>query len=170
MIEANQISLVLDNLRSCHNVGSIIRTADGFGCRRFVFIGTTPYPKLAADQRLVHAQEKQTRQIHKTALGAERFIKGHYHSKPGDFINHCLKTQESLIVLEQTATSKDLRSYKPRQTGQIYLVVGAEILGVSQEIIKASSTQLMLPMAGHKKSFNVSVVAALGLYHLLNYR
>ena len=169
MISADQISLVLDNLRSCHNVGSIIRTADGFGCRRFVFIGTTPYPKLANDQRLVYAQDKQTRQIHKTALGAERFIKGHYHPKPGDFIKHCLSDQESLIVLEQTAVSQDLRDYRPQQSGLIYLVVGSEISGVSQEIIKAGSTQLMLPMAGHKSSFNVAVAAALGLYHLLNH-
>ena len=92
--------LVLDNLRSCHNVGSIIRTAVGFGWTQFIFLGTTPYPQLENDERLPHAQQRQTRQIAKAALGAEKFINGQHFAQTATFLAQVSPT--NLICLETT--------------------------------------------------------------------
>ena len=120
------LTLVLDNLRSCHNVGSIIRTANGFGCRRFAFIGTTPYPRLAADKRLPHAIDRQTGRIKKTALGAEEEIEGRHFATAADFL---ATASGQLICLEQTPDATPLDAWRPARGD--YLVFGHELDGVS---------------------------------------
>ena len=156
------ITLVLDNLRSCHNVGSIIRTADGFGQRRFVFLGTTPHPRLSGDPRLAYQSLKQTRQIAKTALGAEQNIQGRYYAKTQDFLQ--VKNDWPIVCLEQTPDGRALKEYRLKQP--IYLVVGNEIDGVSEELLGLSSERLTIPMSGDKESFNVAVAAGIALYQL----
>jgi 23S rRNA (guanosine2251-2'-O)-methyltransferase len=69
-----QIILIIHNIRSTHNVGSLMRSADGFGVKHIYLTGYTPYPKKENDQRLPHIYEKMTKQINKTALGAENNI------------------------------------------------------------------------------------------------
>lgn len=156
------ITLVLDNLRSCHNVGSIIRTADGFGQRRFVFLGTTPHPRLPGDRRLAHQSLKQTKQIAKTALGAEQNIQGLYCAKTQDFLQ--AKKDWPIVCLEQTPDGRPLREYRLERP--VYLVVGNEIDGVSEELLDCSSERLTIPMSGDKESFNVAVAAGIALYQL----
>ena len=157
--EAAGLTLVLDNLRSCHNVGSIIRTADGFGCRRFAFIGTTPYPRLAADGRLPHLIRRQTARIAKTALGAEKEIDGRYFETAASFLSG---GGGRLICLEQTPGSRPLASWRPADGDR--LVLGNELDGVGPELAAAGDC-LFIPMAGNKESFNVAVAAAIALYH-----
>ena len=153
------LTLVLDNLRSCHNVGSIIRTANGFGCRRFAFIGTTPHPKLAADARLPHQIKRQTNRIAKTALGAETEIAGRYFNDAEAFL---AEGGGRLICLEQTSGSKPLSTWQPRSGDR--LIVGNELDGVSAGLI-AEADCLFIPMRGSKESFNVAAAVAIALYH-----
>ena len=155
--------IVLDNLRSCHNVGSILRTADGFGCQDVIFIGTTPYPQLADDQRLPHAAQRQTKMIAKTALGAEATINGQCFSNAQSW----LATVDSglIVSLEQTPDSQSLFDYLPK-TKVDYLVVGSEINGIDSLILKNSHQKIKIPMSGRKESFNVAVAAGIALYHL----
>ena len=158
------IIVVLDNLRSCHNVGSILRTANGFGCQSFVFIGTTPYPRTETDERLPHAISRQNKQIAKTALGAEADICGQHYAEVSAFLQN-KEPNRPLICLEQTPQSQALSSYRPK--GGIYLVFGGEIEGVSSQILEAAEEHLSIPMLGRKESFNVAITAAIALYQLV---
>jgi len=158
-----KITLVLENLRSCHNVGSILRSADGFGVDSVVFVGTTPYPQLLNDSRLPHIRRKQTAAIAKTALGAETH--SHKYTYIQD-IDHLLKqlTNTPLYALEQSATSTSLREFLVDAT-HITLVVGNEVDGVSDEVLRCSE-HLEIPMHGKKESFNVAVATAIALYQI----
>lgn len=157
----DKLTIVLDNLRSCHNVGSIIRTAEGFGCRRFAFVGITPHPELAADQRLAHQIRAQTAKISKTSLGAEVDIAGRHFPTPDEF----LRTAGDGVItcLEQTPQSIKLAAWQPR--GRSYLVFGNELQGVSSALLKAAGLVVTIPMRGRKESFNVAVAAGIALYH-----
>ncbi|MEM6997620.1 MAG: TrmH family RNA methyltransferase [Patescibacteria group bacterium] len=159
-----QIILVLDNLRSCHNVGSILRTANGFGVRHIEFVGTTPYPELADDLRLAHMISKQSSQIAKTALRAEQDISGHYHNDIAAFLEK-QSADRPIVCLEQSEGSVSLPEYQP--AGPIYLVVGNEVDGVSAEFMSAADTIVEIPMRGSKESFNVAVSTGIALYSLL---
>ena len=155
------IRLVLDNLRSIYNVGSILRTAEGFGVRAVSFIGSSPYPELKDDPRLPHLRRRQTTQIAKTALGAEQLIEAQYFSDCSAFLE---ANSWPIVCLEQTESSSLLADYQPTQ--DICLVLGAETRGVSPELIEAASDCLQMPMLGQKESFNVAVACGIALYHL----
>ena len=155
-----RLILVLDNLRSCHNVGSIIRTANGFKQQRFIFIGSTPYPAIARDQRLPWAVEKQTRLIAKTALGAEQEIEGEHFEDAADFLR--VREKIELVCLEQTDRGQKLADYLWPTSA--YLVFGNELAGVSPAILTVAETHLQIPMLGNKESFNVAVAAGIALY------
>ena len=155
-----KLTLVLDNLRSCHNVGSIIRTANGFGHRHFVFLGTTPYPLIANDRRLEYQIKKQTQQIQKTSLGAEKEIIGQYFQTADDFLQQT--RNPNLICLEQTEQSQLLSDYQPKEDN--YLIFGNEINGISPLLLKKAATCLMIPMLGSKESFNVAITVGITLY------
>ncbi|MCY4010500.1 MAG: hypothetical protein OXF30_00305 [Candidatus Saccharibacteria bacterium] len=158
-----QIILVLDNLRSCHNVGSLIRTANGFNCLQFVFLGTTPYPEIKNDHRLPHQINRQAKQIHKTALGSELMIEGQYFQSANSFLKH--KKSLPLLCLEKTDKSQSLVSYAIEKSG-FYLVVGSEVNGISSILLDKADHHLDIPMLSVKKSFNVTIATAIALYHL----
>ena len=155
------LTLVLDNLRSCHNVGSIIRTANGFNHYDFIFLGITPYPCLENDRRLKYRAKQQTAQISKTSLGAEKEIRGKYFQEAAEFLQH--KNDSQLICLEQSRHSRNLGDF--RRAENCYLVVGNEITGISAQLMKKAQTHLMIPMLGSKESFNVAVATGIALYH-----
>ena len=161
LTDMHELTLVLENLRSCHNVGSIIRSAEGFGRLQFIFIGTTPYPEIENDRRLKYQILRQTKQIGKTALGAEQKIKGRYFKDVAEFLEQA--EDNDLICLEQTPKSLNLADYRLKNNS--YLIVGNEIDGVCDQVIKKSTTCLMIPMVGKKESFNVAVAAGIALYH-----
>ena len=156
------LTIVLDNLRSCHNVGSIIRTANGFKTHNFIFIGTTPYPALKNDRRLNYQIIKQTKQIAKTSLGAELTIKGTYYSTHAEFLQS--KTSDLLICIEQTVTSQALNEFQLSQDA--YLVFGNEVEGISKNLLSVADHHLIIPMDGTKESFNVAVTSGIVLYTL----
>lgn len=157
-----EIIVIAHNIRSTHNVGSIFRTCEGFGVRRLILSGYTPYPATPGDKRLPHIAEKLTAQIHKTALGAEMLVPFEHQDTP-DLGTLALAGYE-LIALEQTATSVQLRDYRPSQ--KIALLLGEEVHGITQELLAQCRTAVEIPMKGSKESFNVSVATGIALYQL----
>ncbi len=156
------IVLIAHNIRSTHNVGAFFRTCDGFGVTKIIFTGYTPYPTLENDTRLPHFSDKLTRQIHKTALGAEMHVPFEYYEMPP--IEALKREGYALIGLEQDERSIHLREYHP--PAKVALLLGNEIDGIYPEFRAQCDTIVEIPMQGHKESFNVSVAAGIALYHL----
>lgn len=157
-----EIILIAHNIRSTHNVGAFFRTADGFGIKKVIFSGYTPYPTLEDDTRLPHFADKLTRQIHKTALGAETMVPfERYDEAPLDE----LKSKGYKIVgLEQDERSILLPDYHVPE--KVALLLGNEIDGIYPELRVKCDDLIEIPMHGAKESFNVSVAAGIAMYHL----
>lgn len=161
------IILIVHNVRSAHNVGSLLRTADGLGIERVYFTGYTPYPALENDNRLPHLRDKIERQIDKTALGAQKSVPWRHAEHIGDVIKKLKADNFVIAALEQTAKAKSLPKFKPH--GNIALVVGNEVEGLDNEVLALADIHLQIPMLGAKESFNVAVSGAIALYHLNNF-
>src|SRR3989344_5272051 len=157
------IILIAHNLRSCHNVGSLLRTADGLGVSKVYLTGYTPYPSYNGDSRLPHISAKLTRQIQKTALGAEITINWQHEPDVLRTITHLRKDGYAIAALEQTPDALELASYKP--DAKIAIIVGRETYGIEPEILAACDVALEIPMRGKKESLNVVQAAAIALYH-----
>jgi tRNA G18 (ribose-2'-O)-methylase SpoU len=157
-----EIILIAHNIRSTHNIGSIFRTCDGFGVKKIIISGYSPYPKLQNDKRLPHIVDKLTNQIHKTALGAEENVVFEYQELPS--FEKLRRQGYKIIGLEQDATSVMINHFKP--TGKIALLLGEEVYGLSNDLIEQCDELLEIPMSGKKESFNVSVAAGIALYAL----
>lgn len=156
------IVLIAHNIRSTHNVGAFFRTCDGFGVSKILLTGYTPYPTLEDDTRLPHFSDKLTRQIHKTALGAETTVAFEHHETPP--IDALKQAGYAIVGLEQDARSIPLSNYRPK--GKVALLLGNEIDGIYPEYRSQCDSIVEIPMHGHKESFNVSVAAGIALYHL----
>ena len=159
-----QIILIIHNVRSAHNAGALLRTADGLGVHKVVFSGYTPYPADRQDDRLPHLARKTNQAIHKTALGAETSVAWEKIDDIQGHLNHLRVEGYEIAALEQTATSQGLPGYKP--TNKVALLVGNEVNGLEIELLNSIGTHLQIPMLGSKESFNVAAAAAIALYHL----
>jgi 23S rRNA (guanosine2251-2'-O)-methyltransferase len=158
-----EIILIAHNLRSCHNVGSLLRTAEGLGVRQVIFSGYTPYPLGPDDARLPHLAQKIQRQIHKTALGAEDTIAWKHEEAIFDVLKRLQSEGYYVAALEQSPQATTLPELvAPAKTA---LVVGREVEGIEAEIIEACDQTVEIPMRGQKESFNVVQAAAMALYH-----
>ena len=156
------IIVIAHNIRSTYNVGSIFRTCEGFGVEKLILSGYTPYPLVKNDSRLPHITEKITRQIHKTALGAEQLVSFEYHETLD--LDHPDLAEYRLVALEQAPSSISLRNYQPPQN--IALLIGEEVHGITTELLAQVSDIIEIPMRGQKESFNVSVATGIALYEL----
>ena len=156
------VQLILHNIRSTHNVGSIFRTAEGFGVERIMLTGYTPYPTFPGDTRLPHVAEKLTKQIHKTALGAETMVPFVYASEPD--LAALRRSGYTIVGLEQDKRSIMLSEYTAPE--KIVLLLGEEVEGIQAELRDQCDTLLEIPMRGQKESFNVSVATGIALYAL----
>jgi len=161
----SEVILIAHNLRSCHNVGSLLRTADGLGVKRVVLTGYTPYPQLTGghDSRMPHEVAKLQKQIHKTALGAEATQSWEHEDSITDVIAALRADGYVIVAVEQTPRSMPLPSFAP--PAKIALLVGREVEGVEPEVLALCDQALEIPMSGHKESFNVVQAAAMALYH-----
>jgi 23S rRNA (guanosine2251-2'-O)-methyltransferase len=159
-----EIIIIAHNIRSTHNIGAIFRTAEGFGVSKIILSGYSPYPSHNGDVRLPHIAEKLTSQIHKTALGAEKLVPFEYSENP-NFA--ALRSQGFRIVgLEQTPDSIMLPVYESPE--KIALVLGEEVSGIPEEILRECDEYIEIPMYGQKESFNVSVATGIALYRLIH--
>lgn len=165
------ISLIVHDIRSTHNVGAFFRTCDGLGIDKIVFSGYTPYPTFEEDTRLPHFADKITRQIHKTALGAETVMPFEQKETLEEVINDLKADKTILIALEQHPSSMSPKQcvetiVKKYPGCKLALLLGNEIHGISDEILKQMDLVMEIPMQGLKESFNVSVAAGIALYEL----
>jgi 23S rRNA (guanosine2251-2'-O)-methyltransferase len=157
------IVLIVHNLRSCHNVGSLLRTAEGLGVSMLYLSGYTPFPALIDDPRLPHEAEKTTKQIRKTALGAELTQQWQHTTDIMQLITTLKGLGYTVAGVEQAKDSIALPEFTPPQ--KIALIVGREVEGLEFEVIAQCDKLLEIPMYGQKESFNVVQAAAMAIYH-----
>ncbi|MDL2342057.1 MAG: TrmH family RNA methyltransferase [Patescibacteria group bacterium] len=157
-----QLVIVAHNLRSAHNVGSLLRTAEGLGVQ-IILTGYTPYPLLAADNRLPHLAHKIHNQIHKTALDAESQPIWQRQESITDAISQLKAEGFTVLALEQTAAALPLPELVLPE--KLALIVGREVEGVEPEVLAVCDGAVVIPMFGRKESFNVVQAAAMAMYH-----
>lgn len=160
----NKIILIVHNIRSTYNIGSILRTADGFGVQKVFFTGYSPYPKTLNDARLPHIADKLDKQIHKTALGAEKTIDWEYADNPIVVIEKLKKRNMLIVGLEQNEKSRKINEVKYSQ--DVAILIGEEVNGIEDRLLKMLDEIIEIPMNGQKESFNVSVATGIALYAL----
>ena len=156
-----EITIVLHNIRSTFNVGSILRTAEGFGVKRAICTGYTPYPAQPSDTRLPHIRDKITAQIHKTALDAEVMVPVEHYETLDEWL---AQNTLPIVALEQATNSVTLGEYIP--PARFVLLLGEEVHGIEQRYIEQCDAIVEIPMVGQKESFNVSVATGIALYAL----
>lgn len=157
-----EIIVIAHNIRSTHNIGAIFRTCEGFGVKKIIISGYSPYPRTKCDTRLPHIADKLTEQIHKTALGAEAMVPFEYNEKPE--LVDLKHAGYRIIGLEQDNRSIMLPDYKVPD--KIALILGEEVHGLTDELRSSCDDIVEIPMFGQKESFNVSVAAGIALYAL----
>ena len=144
------ISILVENVRSVHNVGSIFRTADGFGAEKIYLTGYTAYPPRD--------------DLHKTALGAEKSVPWEYYEEPIIAAKTIKKNNIPLILVEQTHRSQSI--YGIEFQFPVCFIIGNEVSGVSEELSSLADIHIEIPMRGIKQSLNVSVAAGVIGYEL----
>ena len=159
------VVLVAHNLRSTHNVGSLLRTAEGLGVNKVYLTGYTPYPVSDNDSRLPHESAKLTKQIQKTALGAEEFVDWDHKNDINAVIEELKDKAYSVVGLEQLPHSVPLSDYNPQDN--VAVILGREVEGLEPEVADLCDTIIEIPMRGKKESFNVVQAAAIALYDIM---
>jgi tRNA G18 (ribose-2'-O)-methylase SpoU len=158
-----RVCLVAVDVRSTFNVGSLFRSCDGFGAELFL-VGISPHPVRSNDSRLPHIAQKAEREIAKTALGAEKSVRWQYAESLESCIEVLKKDGFRVVAIEQSSSSRELMSLEGK--GNIALVLGREVTGLSESELGLCSEVFEIPMRGQKESFNVSVAAGIALYQI----
>jgi 23S rRNA (guanosine2251-2'-O)-methyltransferase len=155
-----QVVLIAHDIRSAHNVGAFFRTADGAGVEKIFLTGYTPVP--ASKKFMLTTAEKQ---IQKTALGAEKTMTWEKRETIDALLQELKNDGYKLYVLEQDEKSVAYDTYP--EASKIALLVGNEVDGVPEVLIRQADAILEIPMRGNKNSLNVSVATGVVLYELL---
>lgn len=149
-VEKYPIVIVLDNVRSQNNIGSVFRTADAFRIEKVVLTGICSIPP--------------NKEIHKTALGAESSVVWEYFEKCTDAIESLKKAGYIIISIEQVKGSISLEKFTIDQNAKYALVLGNEVKGVDQEVVQTSDCAIEIPQEGTKHSLNVSITAGIVMW------
>lgn len=144
------IIVVLDNIRSLHNIGSVFRTADAFLLESIYLCGICATPP--------------HNEIHKSALGAEDSVPWEYFAQTTTAVQKLLEQQYRIIAIEQTEKSISLEKYTIEPNQKYALVFGNEVKGIQQEVINMCNQSIEIPQFGTKHSFNISVSAGIVLW------
>lgn len=144
------ITVILDNVRSMHNIGSIFRTSDGFAIEKIYLCGITAQPP--------------HREIEKTALGATQSIEWVYSADISELILKLKEFRYTIIAIEQADNSVMLNDFQPKTSEKYALIFGNEVNGVSDEAMKLIDTCIEIPQFGTKHSFNIVVSAGIVLW------
>lgn len=153
------VTLVLDNIRSLHNVGSAFRTADAFRIEKIYLTGITGTPP--------------HREIQKTALGATESVAWEYSERTDLVIRKLKEAGYSIVIVEQTTDSLPLQTFFAEKEKKYCLVFGNEVHGVSEEAIALGDLALEIPQSGTKHSLNISVclgIVVWEIFRTLNFR
>ena len=146
-------AVLLDNIRSAWNVGSILRTADGFGFTNAYLCGITPTPEVDA--------------VRKTALGAEEFITWSYHKDAAKLVKSLKLEGWKVGALEEDQRAISISQFpKSKSLGQLVLMLGSEVTGVDPDLLDLADYILYIPMRGKKRSFNVANAFSIAAYAL----
>lgn len=145
-----RLFIILNNIRSALNVGAIFRTADAAGVSKIFLCGYTPTP--------------EDNKVKKTALGAENFVPWEKHFQVWRVLEKLKKEGVQIVALEQTPKSIDYRKFKPRFP--VALIVGNEVSGLSDKILKYVDKIIAIPMYGKKESLNVAVAFGIAVYKI----
>ncbi len=150
------VAVVLDNVRSMHNVGSVFRTADAFLISAIWLCGYTPRPP--------------HRDIRKTALGATETVEWHYAPTTGEAIAALREKGFRPFAIEQVENSTPLQEFSFSATEKIALIFGNEVGGVGADVLQQCEGSLEIPQFGMKHSLNISVAAGIVLWELVGKR
>lgn len=148
----NPVVVVLDNIRSMHNVGSVFRTADAFLIEAICLCGYTPQPP--------------HRDIHKTALGATESVDWLYLSSALEAVQQLKQNGYKVYGIEQAEGSISLENFSKQPEDKIAVVFGNEVEGVNEEVLKYCDGCIEIPQSGMKHSLNISVAAGIVLWEL----
>lgn len=149
-----EIQLLLDNIRSVHNVGSIFRTAETMGISTIYCLGTTPLP--------LDRFGRKRADFVKVSLGAEKSVAWQHLQSHATLIKKLKKDGFQIIVLEQSPKSVDYKSVRPGSKSLV--ILGNEVEGVSKSLLKSADVIAEIPLVGKKESLNVGVSAGIALY------
>lgn len=163
----SEIYLIAHNIRSAHNIGSLMRTAEGLGVKKLYITGYSPYPRKIDDQRLPHIATKLDRQIQKTSLDSQKTLDWEQIDDIYQVIKSLNHQLIPLAVLEQAKNAVEIHKFQAPE--KLALLIGSEVDGVSTELIKIADYKLIIPMFGQKESFNVVQATAMALYQLTFY-
>lgn len=158
-LEKREVTVLLHNIRSTHNVGSIFRTSDALGVSRVYLSGYTPTP--------VDKFERSRKDITKVSLGAEKTIPWEHVVNPEKLIKKLKKDGYQIIALEQSKKSVDYKKVKVKYPTLV--LVGEEVSGIEKKLLSLCDVIAEIPMRGKKESLNVSVAFGVGLYRILNF-
>ncbi len=154
-----KVVLILDNLRSVYNVGSIFRTANACGVTHIVLCGTTPTP--------LDKKGDKRKDFAKVALGAEETVSWEYSEDTAT----CLTTLKDggyyIIAIEQDEKSVDYKEVNIKGKEKLAFIIGPEVTGMSQEVLGVCDIVAEIPMLGTKESLNVTIAAGIALYRIL---
>lgn len=149
-IEKHPIVVVLDNVRSMHNVGAVFRTSDAFLIEKIYLCGITATPP--------------HKEIHKTAIGAENSVDWEYVQDSNELVSKLKEDGYKIVTIEQTEGSVLLNEFDVDPTQKYAIVMGNEVDGVQQTIIDQCDTCIEIPQSGTKHSLNVSVCTGIILW------
>ena len=148
------VIVILDNIRSAHNVGSVFRTCDAFLIAKIILCGITAIPP--------------NKEIRKTALGSSESVDWRYYKNTEEVIMKLKKKDYQIIAVEQANKSIKLESFKPENEKKYAIIFGNEIKGISQKIIDNSDSVIEIPQFGTKHSLNVSVSAGIVIWDIFS--
>jgi len=144
--------VVLDNIRSLNNIGSVFRTSDAFLIEKIYLCGITAQPP--------------HKDIHKTALGSTETVAWEYVENTIDVIKHLQSKDVKIAAIEQAENATMLNNFTPEKDTTYAIVFGNEVKGVSQDVVNASDVVLEIPQYGTKHSLNISVSAGVVIWDL----
>ena len=146
------VVVVLDNIRSCHNVGSVFRTCDALLIEKIFLCGITATPP--------------NKEIHKAALDAEKSVSWEYAQNTEDVVNKIKEAGYQVFAVEQVQNSIMLPDFNPAENEKLALIFGNEVKGVQQSVINLCNGVIEIPQFGTKHSFNISVSAGITLWEI----
>jgi len=159
MEKSNKAVVILHNIRSVHNVGSVFRTSDAMGVSKIYLTGYTPTP--------LDRFGRERKDVAKSALGAQKSVEWEYVKSASVVVKKLKKEKFEIVAVEQSSQSIDYKKFITKQN--VAFLFGNEVRGVSKSLLKKCDKIIEIPMRGKKESLNVSVSAGIVLFRVLDH-
>ncbi|MBP6888910.1 MAG: TrmH family RNA methyltransferase [Candidatus Pacebacteria bacterium] len=154
-----KVTIILDNLRSVYNVGSIFRTANACGVNHIVLCGTTPTP--------LDKKGEKRKDFAKVALGAEETVSWEYRESTTESLKQLKIDGYYIVAIEQDEKSVDYKNVDIREQEKVAFIIGPEVTGMSREVLDECDVIAEIPMVGTKESLNVTIAFGVAVYRIL---